>query len=62
MAARQLVPVGSSEGGRSKRPAFGSFTNEPIVDEQMDALTTLGVLIAVFTVSAIVVWIYTTRT
>jgi len=62
MAARQLVPVGSSEGGRSKRPAFGAFTNEPIADEQMDALTTLGVLIAVFAVSAIVVWIYTTRT
>ena len=37
---------------------FGS-SNEVISDEQMDALTTLGVLIAVFAVSAIVVWIYT---
>ena len=62
MAARQLVPVGSSEGGRSKRPAFGSFTNEPAADEQIDALTTLGVSIVVFAVSAIVVWIYTART
>ena len=46
----------------AESPPFGPFTNETYFGRQMDALTTLGVLIAVFAVSAVVVWIYASRT
>jgi hypothetical protein len=62
--SRRFAP----EGGRSVgRPcycgtAFGFFKSEPILDERMDGLTALGALIALFSICAIVVWIYATRT
>ena len=50
--ASRLHHGGSSEGSQTKL----------ISDEQMDVLVALGALIALLVISAIVVWIYASRT
>jgi hypothetical protein len=69
MMAREPFPTttASSEGGSS---SFGSCCDPPsalsqsklISDEQMEVRIALGALIALLVISAIVVWIYTSRT
>jgi hypothetical protein len=45
-----------------KRPPSALSQTKPISDEQMEVRIVLGALIALLVVSAIVVWIYASRT
>jgi hypothetical protein len=69
MMAREPFPTttASSEGGSLffgllLRPPSALSQTKLISDEQMDVLIVLGALIALLVISAIVVWIYASRT
>jgi hypothetical protein len=69
MMAREPFPTttASSEGGSLflgllLRPPSALSRTKLISDEQMEVRIALGALIALLVISAIVVWIYTSRT
>ena len=58
---RRFVPKAVAQGALPRTPSAPSQT-KLISDEQLDVLIVLGALIALLVISAIVVWIYGSRT